>query len=381
MASYDVIVIGAGAMGSAAAYYLAKRGQKVLLLEQFEIDHQRGSSYGVSRIIRYAYDEPRYVELMKAAYPLWFELEEASGEQLYVKTGGVDFGLRDEPTLLGTINAVKAAGIQHEIMDAKDAQQRFPQFQFDSEMTVLYQADSGLLNPSLAVKTHIRLAEKHGAQVRASRQVMGITVHDDNVEVRLPNDTHSAGKLVVTAGAWAAEILKSTGLRLPLEIQRLQLMFWEPATSDPALFNAENMPVFIHHRLGDLHGVVYGIPSHHGSGVKAAFHQGEVVKHPDQVNYTPDDDKAEEMRTITREFMPAIGNGKLRSQRICLYTMTPDSHFIVDQHPQHSHLVIGAGFSGHGFKFSTMIGKILTDLTLDGATPHDISLFSLGRFA
>lgn len=380
MPTYDAIVLGAGAMGSAAAYYLAKAGQRVLLLEQFEIDHQKGSSYGFSRIIRYSYDDPRYIELAKATYPLWFALEDEAGDQLYIKTGGIDFGTPDEPSLQSTIESVKNASIPHEILTPAEAVQRFPQFRFDDDMTILYQPDSGMLRASLCVRTHIRLAQDHGAIVADQTPVTGLTIHAGSVEVTTPNETISAGKLVITGGAWLKNVLAPTGINLPLYIMRCQPAFFEPAGVDPAQYTGENMPVFIYHKDGDLHNAVYGMASLDGSGVKAAFHGGDHLNDPSEVNYTPDDPTIDRIRSVTRRSIPAIGNGRLKSTRICLYTMTPDTHFIIDHHPQFPHVVIGGGFSGHGFKFSTTIGKILTDLALDGSTPHDISLFRATRF-
>jgi monomeric sarcosine oxidase len=380
MATYDAIVLGAGAMGSAAAYHLAKSGQRVLLLEQFRLGHTRGSSHGSTRIIRYSYDDPRYVQLAKATYPLWFKLEEEAGETLYIKTGGIDFGQPDEPTLDATIETVRGAQIPHEILDADEGEKRFPQFRFDAGMTVLYQPDSGLLAAERCIQAHQRLAEQHGATIHDSTPVTGLTLHGDSVEITTPDETHSAGRLVVTAGSWAGRLLASTGLKLPLQPLRCQPAYFMPVTDDPALYLPDRMPVSIFHREGDINQVVYTLPNYENGGVKAAFHGGQPVDHPDDVDYTPYDGTVEAIRALTRRCIPAIGDGPLVETNICLYTMTPDTHFVIDRHPQHSQIVIGAGFSGHGFKFSAVIGSILCDLALEGTTQHDISLFGLGRF-
>ena len=374
--TYDVIVIGAGAMGSAAAYYLSKAGQKVLLLEQFEIDHKYGSSYGYSRIIRYSYDDTRYIDLAKAAYPLWFALEEESGETLYTKTGGIDFGKVGELTLQETIDSVNAANIPHELLDAAEGMRRFPQFHFDDDMQVLYQAETGMLKASKCVTTHIKLA--HNATVMDHTPVTSITIHEDSIDVTTDKEAYSAGKLIVTAGAWMARLMAQTGIDLPLQPLRCQPMFFRP--TNEVNHSAGAMPIFIFHRGGNIHDAVYGIPDHDNVGVKAAFHGGQEVNHPSEVNYTPDSETVEAVRAINRHYIPGIAEGELLESRICLYTMTPDLDFIIDHHPQHKHVIVAGGFSGHGFKFSTLIGSILSDLALEGSTEHDLSLFKVLRF-
>jgi glycine/D-amino acid oxidase-like deaminating enzyme len=189
--NYDAIVLGAGAMGSAAAYYLAKSGQRVLLLEQFEFNHQHGSSYGLSRIIRYVYDYPQYVELAKAVYLMWAELEEEVGEKLYIKTGGIDFGAADEPSLNKIISTLTETNVPFEILSAEETNKRFPQFHFSDDMCVLYQADTGILPASKCVLAHLRLAEQHGATLKPNTEIMSVTAHPDSVEVKTANETYT----------------------------------------------------------------------------------------------------------------------------------------------------------------------------------------------
>lgn len=376
MATYDVIVLGAGAMGTAAAYYLAKRGQKVLLLEQFELDHRWGSSYGYSRIIRYSYDVPDYIALAQDNYPLWFALEEEAGETLFVKTGGIDFGMADDLSLNDTIRSVQSSGLAHEVLDAEEARRRFPQYTFADGMKVLYQPDSGLLRASAAVKAHARLAEQHGATLHTGEAVSEIIAGVDEVTVVTAQARYQAARLVVTAGTWAGALLRQTGLDLPLTPLRTQLSFFEPH-AEPELHDASQMPVFIYHPANDIKQTMYGLPSYQQTGVKAAFNGGPPTQHP--VDYTPTEAATQDVRDAIGDYIPSVKHGRLMEARICLYTETPDRHFILDHHPEHKHIVIGSGFSGHGFKFSTIIGKILSDLALDGATPHGISLYRLSR--
>ena len=376
--TFDAIVLGAGAMGSAAAYYLSRRRKKVLLLEQFEVDHRRGSSYGYSRIIRYSYDFPEYVELAKDTYPLWFALEDELGEQLVVKTGGIDFGPATDDTLSASIESVRVSGINHELLDPAEAERRFPQFRFNDDFQVLYQPDSGYVRASKAVLGHIELAKRHGAVVKENAPVIEISMESDSVLVKTADESYSAGVLVVAAGSWAKSLLSQTGIDLPLTPLRCQLNFVQ--TNGNNDFEAENCPVWIARVRGLFQEALYGIPSHHGTGFKVAFHGGPPIDHPSGVDYTPDPENFAEVQAFMRAHIPAIADEPLKESRICLYTQTPDEHFIVDKHPAHDQVVIGAGFSGHGFKFSTIIGKMLSDIALDGATTHNDRLFKIDRF-
>lgn len=377
MSNFDVIVIGAGAMGSAAAYHLARAGQDVLLLEQFEIDHQKGSSYGYSRIIRYSYDHPAYVQLAKNTYPMWHALQAEAGDTLLVQTGGLDFGTAAE--VQATLQTVQSFGLEHEILQPREAQRRFPQYRFDENTVVLYQPDSGLLKASKCVQAHIRLARQQGATVLEQTPVTAITVQTDGVQVKTIRDTYDAARLIITAGAWGKSLLASIGLDLPLQPIRCQEAYFQP-DAERNLFAAEQMPVFIYHG-NDYRGFkAYGLPSIDGSGVKVAYHGGTPFDHPSQISYMPDDENVEHIRRFSRKYLPMIGDSSVARTRICLYTMTPDEHFIIDRHPEYPQIVIGSPCSGHGFKFSTMIGHILSELAVSGHTDQDISLFSVKRF-
>ena len=376
---FNAIVLGAGGMGSAAAYYLANFGQKVLLLEQFEINHQKGSSYGESRVIRYTYDNPIYIDLMRAAYPLWFALEELAEEQFYLKTGGLDFGYPNQETFQKLKQSMDGAGLDYEYLTKSQVEQRFPQFNLDDGMAALFQEDTGLLKPSRCVLAHIRLAQKLGAIVRDRTPVIRIVPHVDNVEVITATETFVADRLVVTAGSWASSLLASVGIDLPLRIMPCQLGFYQP--KHPAAFTPGRFPVFFAHMNGDYGEMPYGIPHEDENiGVKVTtFYGWQTVKHPSEVDYTPSGEWLEYVRNFASQYIPEAAGATISTRR-CLYTMTPDKHFVVDRHPVFPHVVFGAGFSGHGFKFTTLIGKILAQLALKGETPHDISLFKLSRF-
>lgn len=377
--TYDVIIVGAGIMGSAAAYALAKHGQSVLLLEQFPLEHHFGSSHDVSRIIRYAYDHPAYVELAKANYPAWLDFEEAAGEQMYFKTGGLDFGHPSQPYLQDLVAALSTQGIPFEQLNPSEAEARFPQFRFDEDMTVIYQADAGVLAATRAVLAHVRLAQAHGAQVLADTPVTRITPTLDGVTVEAGGSRYSAARVIIASGSWAAPMLEELGLSLSLRPMRCQPSYFTPMTT-PTAFDIDRFPTFIAHvtgYYGDFHP--YGMASLDGSGVKVGFHGGETVDHVSQINYTPDADLVDRVRAFISRHIPDA-NGPLNSTRICLYTMTPDEHFIIDHHPVHPQIILCSACSGHGFKFGTLIGMILRDLAIEGTTPHNIALFRVSRF-
>ncbi|MCA0453076.1 MAG: N-methyl-L-tryptophan oxidase [Chloroflexi bacterium] len=375
--NYDAIVLGAGAMGSAAAYYLAKAGQKVLLLEQFEFNHQKGSSYGLSRIIRYAYDYPQYVELAKVVYPMWTAIEQESSEKLYTRTGGIDFGTSAQASLNNVIATLQQTGIPHEILTPTEARRRYPQFRFEDDMIILYQADTGILSASKSVLAHLRLAEQHGAELKPNTPILSVTPHPNTVEVKTADGTYTAAKLIVTAGSWAKSFLATLGLNLPLTPSACQEMYFE--TANAANYEVGVFPAFIDHKPFEGGPMAYGMASHQGSGLKVAWHGGKLYDHPTQIDYTPSQSDIDKALRFNKQYLPDVTG--LRSARVCLYTMTPDEHWVLDKHPEYQHIVFAGGCSGHAFKFSTIIGKILTDLALTGETPHDISLFKASRFS
>ncbi|MGD1861869.1 MAG: N-methyl-L-tryptophan oxidase [Leptolyngbyaceae cyanobacterium] len=376
---FDAIVIGAGGVGSAAAYYLAKAGQKVLLLEQFELNHQNGSSYGHSRVIRYTYDNPIYVDLMRDAYPLWFALQDEAGEQLYVKTGGLDFGFSETDTFQRMQASLDATALNYERLTQAEITQRYPQFALEDGMEGLFHADSGLLKTSRCVLAHTRLAQERGATVIDQSPVLKIIPSENGVEVQTEQEMYGCDRLVITVGSWAQGLLAEQGIDLPLKIMPCQLGFYQP--KNPASFEPGKFPVFFAHMNGDYGEMPYGIPHEDPSlGLKiTTFYGWDTVETPSEIDYTPSQDWTERIRNWASQYIPDAA-GPLISTRRCLYTLTPDKDFVVDQHPDYPHIAIGAGFSGHGFKFTTLMGKMLADLAVDGQTPHDTSLFKLARF-
>ncbi|MBZ0300964.1 MAG: N-methyl-L-tryptophan oxidase [Anaerolineae bacterium] len=369
----DVIVLGAGVMGSAAAYHLARAGQRVRVLEQYAVDHTLGSSVDASRIFRYAYDHPAYVALARAAYPLWQALQDETGAHLMQYTGALDFGRADMESLLAFRQTLTETGVAHDWLTPAEVAQRFPQFHLDDDMMGLYHAEAGYLAAATCVITLAQQAQQHGAVIQTGARVIDIQLGADSVTVRIESESFSAARLVLTAGSWTPQLLGALDLNLPLVPTRQQVLYFE--TQDLRQFEPERFPVYITH--GDFW--YYGLPSVDGSGLKTAVHNKLGAVNPDTMKRTVDAEHVEQVRAFVRRYLP-LADGPLRSSRTCLYTMTPDEHFIVDRHPTAPQIVIGAGFSGHGFKFGILIGQILADLALTGSTPHDISLFQVTRF-
>ena len=368
---YDAIVIGAGGMGSATAYHLAKSGADVLVLEQFQRGHTFGSSHGETRIIRFFYDKPFYTELMKTAYSEWRDLEAASGKQLLFITGSVNLGESGNPYMISVRQSLDAAGVESEWWDAKQLTERFSQFRVSNDMDILWQKDTGFLYASECVLTHMQLAEQHGAKVCEKTPVTRIDWQADVPTVYTKDSQFGGRKIIVTAGAWTSSLLIE--LNLPLTVTKQQVCYYIPA--DVALFQPDRFPVFT--EITTENEFMYGIPSFGKNGAKVARHgMGQTVS-PDTCNRTPDSDYIQRMDAYLGERVPELGN-TVHSE-VCLYTETPDEDFIIDAHPHCPNLLIAAGFSGHGFKFCSLVGRIMSELALAGETEFDISPFRIKR--
>ncbi|MDJ0730740.1 MAG: N-methyl-L-tryptophan oxidase [Crocosphaera sp.] len=376
--NFDVIILGAGGIGSAAAYYLAKSKQRVLVLEQFSINHDKGSSYGYSRVIRYAYDNPIYVKLMRAAYPLWFALEKEANETLYIKTGELDFGPLNAPSMQEVANSMTRENIPYETLTAAEINQRFPQFTIPETMEGLYQEDTGILKASRCVLTHLKLAQKYGAIIEDKTPVINIQRKPQEITVKTNNNTYVCQQLIIAAGSWTKQLLIPLGLTLPLTIMPCQLAFFKVENSNDYI--PSTFTIFLAHLSEDYGQFPYGLPACDHQGLKlSTFYGWGTVESIKEVDYTPSLQWIETLRSFLKQYLPNA-NGELIETRRCLYTMTPDKHFIVDQHPEYANIFIAAGFSGHGFKFTTLVGKILTDLVTKKETEYDLSLFKINRF-
>ena len=367
---YDAIVIGAGGMGCAAAYHLATSGADVLVLEQFQRGHTLGSSHGPTRIIRFFYDKAFYTELMKTAYSEWRNLESASGKPLLFITGSVCLGAKGNPYARAARESMEAAGVESEWWRATQLTARFPQFRVSKDMDILWQKDTGFLHASECVSTHLQLAEQHGATVRERTPVTDIDWQMDSPTVRTESGLFRGRKVVVTTGAWAGQLLAA--LELPLTVTKQQVCYYQP--TNVALFQPERFPIFTEATAaGEF---LYGIPAF-GAGVKMARHgRGQSVT-PDTCERTPDKEYIRHIDAYVQERIPELG--KTVHAEVCLYTETPDEDFIIDKHPHCPDVLIAAGFSGHGFKFCSLVGRIMSELALNDETGFDIRPFRIDR--
>ena len=363
MANFDVIVVGIGAMGSATAFQLARRGLRVLGLEQFDIPHALGSSHGQSRMIRMAYFEhPDYVPLLRRAYQLWHELEELSGQKLLYLTGGLYMGPQSGEVVGGSLRSAREHGLPHELFDADELRRRYPQFQVPRDWMAMYEPDAGFLLPERVVAAYANAALAAGAELHGRERVVAWRDEGRGVTVRTDRAEYHAGHLVFCGGPWSGTLIGDLGVSL---VVTRQVMVWV-WPRQPQRFALGGFPVWaIDHLDGTLH---YGFPMMPDvPGLKIAHHAPGAVTNPDHVARDPQPGDEQTVRPILREMIPDA-NGSLLSMKVCLYTNSPDGHFIIDRHPAHERVTIACGFSGHGFKFASVVGEILADLAMSGAT-------------
>jgi sarcosine oxidase len=374
MASFDVVVCGLGAMGSAALYELARRRVRVLGLERFTPGHDRGSSHGATRIIRLAYwEHPSYVPLLRRAYDLWRELEGAAGQKFLHVTGVAEIGPPDGMLVRGTLAAAHLHALRHEVLPARDVMRRFPAFRLPPKFVAVVQPDGGFLAAEPSIHAMLALAQAAGAELRTGKTVRTIESHGGGVRVVTDRTVIEAGSAIVAAGPWTKSLLPD--LAAPLRVTR-QVMAWF-APSEPALFAPGRFPVFL---IESRHGIHYGLPPFGGAGIKVAkHHHRDKSVDPDAHDRTVSAEDEALIRAALADHLPAA-NGKLLDAKTCLYTMTPDSDFLIDRLPGAPQVIVASPCSGHGFKFAPVIGEILADLATTGATRHDLARFALVRF-
>ena len=375
MPAYDVIVLGLGGMGSATLFHLARRGLRVLGLERFDLVHEHGSSHGLTRIIRLAYwEHPAYVALLRRAYELWRELERISSERLLHITGSVDAGPPGGPVFEGALRSSELHDLPHEVIDGAELHRRFPGYRLPREIRALYQPDGGFLLPERCNVAHVEQALAHGAEVHCRETVLDWEVAGGLARVRTERGRYEAGRIVVCAGPWASKLIPElAGLAVP---ERQVLAWLQP--SRPEHFRPGVFPVF---NLEVEEGRYYGFPSFLIPGFKFGkyHHRGEVVD-PDAPAREPEPEDEALLRAFARRYFPD-GEGPTMMLKACLFTNSPDRHFVLDRHPDHPEVAIAAGFSGHGYKFCSVVGEVMADLAQAGETGYDIELFRLKRFA
>jgi sarcosine oxidase len=373
---YDVIVVGVGAMGSSACYHLARRGRRVLGLEHYGIPNDRGSSHGVNRIIRLAYHEhPAYVPLVRRAYELWRGLEVESGDALLHVTGSIDAAAPDDEIVRGALHACELHDIPHVLCSSTELSLRFPGFRLPRDHMAVYQPDGGFLASTRCIEAHARLAQAAGAEIHPHERVLGWDRVPGGMRVRTVDDDYEADSIIVSAGAWLGELVPT--LQRLARPERQVLGWFEPLV--PEYFDPGNFPVFnVSVEEGRYYGFpVFGIP---GFKVGRYHHLGEPIETPDTWNREPGAVDEAVLREFAERYFPEAA-GPLLTAQSCMFTNTPDEHFILDTLPGEERVIVASPCSGHGFKFSTVIGEILADLATDGTTRHDIGLFRLARFS
>ena len=370
---FDAIVVGVGGMGSSTAYHLARRGKRVLGLERFGVPHSMGSSHGHTRIIRLAYYEhPSYVLLLRRAYELWREIQSQAGERLLYITSSIDAGTEDSWVFRGSWESCRLHDLPHEVLTGAELKRRHPGYNLPPDHLALVQPEGGFLAPERCIVSYVMAAQAHGAEIHGHEQVLEWEPLEGGVRVRTDRGTYEADNLVVTAGAWNGDFIDVLeGLAVP---ERQVLAWLQP--DRPELFRPDNFPVF--NLLVD-EGRFYGFPVHGVPGFKFGkyFHLNETGP-ADEIDREPHEYDEQILRDFAERYFPD-GCGPTMDLQTCMFTNTPDHHFVIDLHPEYPQVSLASPCSGHGFKFASVVGEIMADLATTGLTRHDISLFRLDR--
>lgn len=377
MSEANVIVVGLGGMGSAAAYHLAERGQRVIGIEQFHPAHEWGSSHGRSRITRQAYAEnPAYVPLVRRAYELWRQIERDSGRGLLTVTGGVMLGAPDSSLISGARLSAERWDLPHDVLEPADVRRRFPTLTPGEGDLAVYEPEAGFVRPEVSVLAHSELAERAEAELRYGERVERWETTADAVHVSTEYGTYTADRLVLCAGPWSPRLLADLGL--PLVVER-QVMHWFEPRDEISRFHPDTHPVYMWE--ADAQSLFYGFPAQDGErSLKVAFYHRPGVTTPEDIDRSVDAAEVEDIAAYLAGRVPSVAGRHVRSQT-CMYTVTPDHDFVVGTHPAYHRVIVAAGFSGHGFKFVPVIGEVLADLAVNGSTAHDITLFEPSREA
>ena len=372
---WDVIVVGLGAIGSAAAYWAStRRGARVLGLERFELGHANGASADHSRIIRLSYHRPDYVRLAKRAFEAWRAVEDEARDRIVTVTGGLDLWPADPGIPMADYtDSLAAEAVPFELLDATEVMRRWPQWHLPDDVTAMWQSRAGLADPYRGNAAHRRLAAARGATLVERTPVTAIREAGGVYEVDAGGTTHTAGRVILAADAWTNELLASFDLRLPLTVTKEQVTYF--AAADPAAFAPDRFPVWIWMDEPSF----YGIPTYGEAGPKAAQDAGGQPTTPETRTFARDDDMYGRVRRFVETYLPDAAGPELLT-KTCLYTLTPDRDFVVDRVPGAPGVVVGLG-AGHGFKFASVLGRILVELALDGASPShgELGAFRIDR--
>jgi sarcosine oxidase len=368
---FDAIVVGLGAMGSSALYQLGRRGRRVLGVEAFAPGHRQGSSHGESRIIRLAYYEhPSYVPLLRRAYSLWADLERESGEQLLRITGGLMIGAPDSELVVGATASAVQHQLEYELLDAREVRRRYPALHLQPDEVALFEPRAGILSPERCVETHVRLARAAGAETRYGEPVQSWTAGDAGVELVTPAGRYTADQVVFTCGAWMSQVVGDP--RVQVRAERIPLFWLQPA--EPDLFEPGRLPVYLWQQPDGDH--FYGFPHLAWPGVKVARHHSHDDCDPNTVDRQVNTEDERRLRASIADRLPAL-DGPVVSRLVCLYENSPDGHFLIDRLPDRPGVIFAGGFSGHGFKFASVVGEILADLVTRGYATADADFLKL----
>ncbi|HEY4124444.1 MAG TPA: N-methyl-L-tryptophan oxidase [Rhizomicrobium sp.] len=385
MSRYDVIIVGLGAMGSAALYQLAKRGGRVLGLDRFAPPHEQGSSHGDTRITRLAIGEgAHYTPLVKRSHEIWREIERETGADLLTPCGELIISSKNRKSSIhvegffqNTVDAARAHGIAHELLDASQIRTRYPQFNIRDDEIGYFEAEAGFIRPETCIGAQLSLAKKLGAEIRTGETAFGFEPHANGVAVKTDRGVYQADRLIVAAGAWLPKLLGGDFDKI-FKVYR-QVLSWFAVDSDAAAYAPERFPVFIW-ELPDSPQGIYGFPAMDG-GLKVATEQYVAVTSPETVNRAVSPEEVEYMhRSYVAPYLKGVTSACVKA-KACLYTVTPDAGFILDTLPSSERVIIASCCSGHGFKHSAAIGEVLADKVENRTGSLDLAPFRLGRFS
>ena len=374
---HDVLVVGLGAMGSATLHALALRGVDVVGVDTYDPPHSLGSTHGRSRIIREAYFEhPAYVPLVRSAYAAWASLEAEAGVQLFLRTGGLNIGKRDGALVAGALASAELHGLTVELLTAREINSRHPAFSVPSDMVGVFEPSAGMLFPEACISAFLQVARSSGADVRPNTRVSALDRSADGIRAMTDAGEVRARRVVVCAGPWTASLLATLGIALPLVVTR-QTMHWLAAPSDARVVRPEMLPVaLIEHDDGRI---FYTMPDV-GDGVKAAIHHEGGAVDATSVDRGVHASDTQVVEDLVARFLPGAA-ASIRESAVCLYTNTPDHHFVIDTGEGMQDVVVVSACSGHGFKFASAIGDIAARMALGESALMDISHFAAARFA
>jgi monomeric sarcosine oxidase len=370
-----IAVVGLGGTGSAALRFLARSGHNAVGYEQFHIGHEHGSSHGESRIIRYTYPDVLFTQMMSDAYELWFELEKEAEEELFVRCGGLYFGEKNDADVLATEQSLIDTNLPYERLNPKQTQEKYPAFHLHSNESAIFQKDSGFLRATRCVQANIRLAKSHGAIIHENTKVQGIYTKDNKTFIQSSLSEEEFDRVIVTAGPWMSSLFKH--LNLPLTTTRQQIVYLNINDHEEYFQSNGIFPIWI-----DATENIYGFPNDGQIiGIKIAYHHfGEIISDLNAERAPVDENYIEDICRYAKKRFPNLGSTVTYSQT-CVYTNTPNEDFIIDRVPDQSNVFLVSGCSGHGFKFTVLLGKIISMMATDeNGYKRDLTRFKISSF-